>query len=101
MWERAIYAAGEVTRVSGARVVCLCLIDQARGVRCIPRGCRGWVCVGKPYEVRQGVKLDNCQGNKFLLGLMVGQLTLWHEVEKGKVANSCHPYPKKPVLELL
>jgi hypothetical protein len=31
---------------------------------------RIYVC-GKPYKVKQGVKLDNCPGNKFLLGLIV------------------------------
>lgn len=30
---------------------------------------------GAPYKVKQGVKPDNCQGEKFLLGLMVRQPT--------------------------
>lgn len=28
--------------------------------------------LGRPYKVKQGVKLDNCEGSKFLLELMVG-----------------------------
>lgn len=35
-----------------------------------------------PYKVKQGMKLDNCQSNKFLLGLIVGQQTLWGQVER-------------------
>lgn len=31
----------------------------------------------RPYTVKQGVKADNCQGNKFLPGLMVWDPALW------------------------
>ena len=74
-----IYAPGEVTRISRARLVWVWTIGQVRGVgRCfiyILRGCRVWG-MGDPYSVKQGVKPDNCQGNKFLLGLMVGKQAL-------------------------
>ena len=40
------------------------------------------------YNVRQGVKPDTCQGNKFLLGLMVGQLASWCQVGGEEGANS-------------
>jgi hypothetical protein len=34
-------------------------------------------CVsGQPYKIRQGVEPDNCQGDTFLLGLMVGEPAL-------------------------
>lgn len=31
----------------------------------------------RPYTVKQGVKADNCRGNKFLPGLMVRDPALW------------------------
>ena len=39
---------------------------------------------GKPYKVKQGVRPNNCQDSKFLLGLMVGQLTLWSRLGEGR-----------------
>jgi hypothetical protein len=67
-----IYAPGEVAKVSGTRFVWLCSIDQGRGVgKCffyILRDCKGW----GPYKFKQGVKPENCQGTRFVLGLMVG-----------------------------
>lgn len=39
---------------------------------------------GEPYKVKKGVKPDNSQDNKFLLGLMVEQLTLKHQVGRGR-----------------
>jgi hypothetical protein len=38
----------------------------------------------RPYELKQGMKPNNCQSNKFVLGLMVGQLALWHQVGRGR-----------------
>ena len=59
--EGDIYAPGKVARVSGARFVWLCTIDQDRGVG------RYFICILKglgeePYKVKQGVKHKNCQG---------------------------------------
>jgi len=34
---------------------------------------------GESYKVKQGGKSDNCQGNKFLLRLMMGRPSLWHQ----------------------
>lgn len=39
-----------------------------------------------PYKIKQGVKPDNCQGNKFYLGMMVGQLA--SECQVGKRGGS-------------
>lgn len=90
---RGIYAPGKVARVSGARLMWPCVIDQDRGVGrclvCILRGWKAWVGLGVgveetqqgPYEVkqeRQSLITDNYQSNKFLLRLMVGQLAFWH-----------------------
>lgn len=59
------------------------------------------VCVWwGPYEVKQGVKPDNCQDNKFLLRLMVEGLTLWCQVGRMKGANSYHPHEKYLGLKL-
>lgn len=74
--ESGIYAPGKVARISRVRFMGPC--TTGKGVeRCfiyILRVCR--VCEGgKPYKVKQGVEPDNCQGNKFLLGLMVGDPT--------------------------
>lgn len=74
--------------VSGARFMQLGTTGQDRSVRrcfiCILRGCReGW---GK---VKRGVKPENCQRDKFLLGLMVGQLALRCQTEgEGKEKES-------------
>ena len=81
-----IYAPGEV--VSGARFMQLGTTGQDRSVRrcfiCILRGCReGW---GK---VKRGVKPENCQRDKFFLGLRVGQLALRCQTEvEGKEKES-------------
>lgn len=72
-----IYASGEVARVFGTRFIWLCIICKGRDAErcfiCVLKGYRVCVCVvvGEPYEVQQGEKTYNCQGNKFLLGLMV------------------------------
>lgn len=42
------------------------------GGRCFIFILRGYMVGGGAYEVKQGVKPDCCQGNKFLLGLMGG-----------------------------
>jgi hypothetical protein len=39
--------------------------------------------------VKQGVKPDNCQGNKFLLELILGDPALQHHIGSGEVANYC------------
>lgn len=44
----------------------------------------------KSYEVKQRIKPDKCQGNKFLLGLIVGKLDLWYQVGSRNVVNSYH-----------
>lgn len=41
-----------------------------------------------PYKVKQGVKYDHCQGKKLVLGLIVEDPALWHQVERGEVAYS-------------
>lgn len=41
------------------------------------------------YKVKQGVKPDHCQGNKFSLGLLWPELALWCRVETGEIANPC------------
>jgi hypothetical protein len=46
---------------------------------------------GKANKVKQGVKPDNCQSSKFLVGLLVEELALFHQVGKWEVANSFHP----------
>lgn len=77
MWgERCIYTPGEMASISGARFVWLCTIVQDRGVgRYFIRILRGEGMEGekKSYKARQRVKRDSCLGNKFLLGLRVGQ----------------------------
>lgn len=82
-----IYAPKEMARVSIARLMWPCTIDQDRGVGrgfiSISRGCREGL-----YKVKQGVKPDNCQDSKFLLGLMARELVLWHQLGNTKVANS-------------
>jgi hypothetical protein len=50
------------------------------------------VCVCELQKVKQEATSDNCQGNKFLLGLMVGQPTSWNQVGRGEEANSSCPY---------
>ena len=40
-----------------------------------------------PCKVKQEVKYDNFQRNKFSLMLMVGEQTLCHQVGRQKVAN--------------
>lgn len=61
----------------------------------------GAVGVGvEPYMVKQGIKSDNCQGNQFLLGLMVGQPTLWRQVGKWEGVNSCCPHLRYPGLKV-
>lgn len=50
------------------------------------------VAVGEPYKIKQGVNPDNCQDNKFLLGLMFRDPALWCQVGKWEVANSCRPH---------
>lgn len=67
-------------RVSGVRFVWRCTISQVRGLGryfiCILREGVQWR--GKPYKIKQRVKLGNSQGSKFLLGLTIPD---W---EKGK-----------------
>lgn len=46
---------------------------------------------GGAYKVKQGVKPDDCQGNKFSLGLLWPELAFWHWVETGEIANPCRP----------
>ena len=41
-------------------------------------------------SVKQGLTSDNCQGNKFILWLMVEQLDSWHPLERGEVAKFWH-----------
>lgn len=67
-----------------------CTSDQDRGVRrCFIYILRCW---GRgTYKVKQGVKADNCQDNKFLLGLLWPELALWLQVETGEIANPCWP----------
>ena len=73
---RGIYGSGEVARVSGVKFVWLCTIGQGRGVEqyliFIHKDCRIWE--ERSYMADKGAKPDNRQGNKFLLGLMVGEL---------------------------
>jgi hypothetical protein len=62
-------------RICGARSRWMHTIGQDRGVErcfiCILRGLYG--PEEKPYKAKKGVKPDNCQGNKFLLGLVMSQ----------------------------
>lgn len=46
----------------------------------------------KLNSVKEGVKPDKSQGNKFLLGLIVGQLTFRHQTGRGEGTNACHPH---------
>jgi hypothetical protein len=41
------------------------------------------VGMGELYGVKQGAKPANCERNKFFLGLMVGELILWHRLGGG------------------
>ena len=41
-------------------------------------------------SVKQGLTSDNCQGNKFIVGLMVEQLDSWHPFERREVAKFWH-----------
>lgn len=50
------------------------------------------VGAGEPYKAKQRVKPASCQGNTFLLGLMVRQPTSWHQVGRREGANSCGPH---------
>lgn len=72
--------------VSGARYVWLCSFGQGRGVGryfiCILRACG--VGMEKPYKVKQGEQPNNCESNKFFLGLMVGELILWRRLGGGR-----------------
>lgn len=105
-----IYVTGEVTRVSAARFVWLCTIVQDRGVgRYFIRILRGEGMEGekKSYKARQRVKGDSCLGNKFLLGLRVGQAYFlapgWERGESQHLTSSSgaeallntppHPHP--------
>lgn len=45
--------------------------------------------VDEPYKVKEGVLSDNCQSNKFLLGLMVGKLILWYQAGRECLLFSC------------
>lgn len=54
----------------------------------------------KPSKVKQGVGPDDCQGSKFLLWLIVGQLTFWRQVGRGEGANNCQPHIVHPRLKL-
>jgi len=89
-----------VAKDSGARFVGCVSFYQDKGVArcfiCIVRD--GRVVMGALQKVKQGVK-SGCQDNKFLLGLMVGLPTLWCQVGRGEVANSC-PHLKYIVLRL-
>ena len=71
-----------MARVSGARFMWLC--TRSRVVEEASLAYLGAI----DYKVKQGLKPDNCQGDKFLLGLMVGKLALWHQVGSREVANS-------------
>jgi hypothetical protein len=68
-------------------------IGQGRGVErhfiCILKGYRVW---RRPLMSNQGVEPYNCQGNKFLLGLMVWELALWHQVPGREVSNAFCPH---------
>lgn len=44
----------------------------------------------KSYKVKQGVKPDNYQGNKFLIGLMVVNPNLLCQVGKSEGISSCY-----------
>ena len=83
-----------MARVSGARSVCVwpCTIVCNSGIgryfiytlkALVAAGSRGSE-EGKPYKLKQGVRPNNCQDSKFLLGLMVGQLTLWSRLGEGR-----------------
>lgn len=90
---RGIYAPGEVARVSQARFVQLSTVGQVRAVGryfiCILGGLVAGVGA---LKVKQGVNPDSCQGNKFLLGLMVAKPALWCQAGSGEVANHCGPH---------
>lgn len=66
--QKSIYVPEEVARVFGAR-------DSKvwEDTLLTYSGAVGYVCVGggRPYKVKQGGNPDNCQGNRFLLVLMV------------------------------
>jgi hypothetical protein len=67
------------------------LCGQGRDVgRCFIRA--AGTKVDKPYKVKEGVLSDNCQSNKFLLGLMLGELTLWYHAGRGEGANACYSH---------
>jgi hypothetical protein len=52
----------------------------------------------KSYKVKQGMRPDNSQGNKFLLGLIVG--TFWRQVGGGEGASACCPHMRYLGLKL-
>jgi hypothetical protein len=76
LWDQ-VYVAGYHWPEQG---VGQCLISMLRDCRVLGRN---------PYQVKQGVKPDNCQGDTFLQGLMVGEAALWCQVGREEVANSC------------
>lgn len=77
-----------MARVSGARFVWPCslarmmLLEDALSTYSGVIGSRR----RNPYKVKQGMKPDTCQGNKFVLGCtnVMVQLALWCQVGKGR-----------------
>jgi len=92
LWgRRGIYTPGQGARASGARFMWPCKIASigvGRCLICIPRGSRE-----DAKKVKQGVKPNNCQGYKFLLGVIVGQPAfLVCQFGNGQRTNSCCLY---------
>lgn len=96
VWGGGIYAHEELGRVSGARFMWPCTIgqgrDAGRSFLHILKGYRVWcVCVGVgkgTCEAKQGVKLDNCQGNKYLLGGGAGFMAPGREEDSSELLHS-------------
>lgn len=96
-WKKGIFI------LLGRWLVWLCTIGQDSIGRCLvcilSNGCV-CVCGGAVlYKLKQGViQPDNYKGDKFLLGFMVEQLTLWHEVGRGNRALSSSEVSKVEAL---
>lgn len=95
-WEKGVFMPlGRWPGSLGGQVCGLCTIGQGRSVgRCFTYSeAAGWG-EGRegPYKVKQGERPDNCQGTKFLLGLIAGKPTFRHQIGRsgdGQLLPSC------------
>lgn len=93
-------APREMDRVSGARLVCPCIVDQDGVLEdASSTSSRAGRPRGKPSKVKQGVEPDNCQDSENL-GLMVGESAFWHQIRRREGASACYPNLRYLALEL-